>query len=791
MGDNTEPTVNQTATAVVSIIDSNHDYFLHSSDAPGISLVNTVFDGRGFQGSKDFQQWNRCNDMVTSWLLNSLSKDIGDSVIYSKFAKDLWTSLEHKFVQSNGAKLYHLRKELSGLAQGTSDIASYFTKLKRLWDELDSLNCDVKCNCLCVCEGRQKLEKLLEDERLIQFLMGLNDSYGQARGNILMMNPLPNINHAYSLELQDESQKEIYVNPLIPPDSSVFMIKTQGNFAQKGEKQNQKGNTSYPRFGNNMHKGTNNFNQRNPTFKGKKSKFNPNVSCSHCKKVGHTVNDCYRIIGFPEDFEFTKGNQMQVRGNGAFQMGQAGNNNTGQDEMISQHLSQDQFSQLVQLIKQVKVGDSANSGAEINVNAVAGTIARYSGTCFSAPLVKRAQVFGEAREGLYLLKPSQDKNRTEVESSLCLDQNISSQLSVSVPFSANAISDVNLWHVRLGHLPFSSMKHLSFISLPSNSNCFCDICPKARQTRTSFPLSQIKTKKPFELIHVDVWGLYKVATYNGFKYFLTIVDDYSRGAWTFLMSTKCNAFGLLKNFFTMVERQFGLKVQKLRTDNAFKLGKGSLEASFLSSQGIMHQTSCVATPQQNGVVERKHRHHLEIARALLFQSKNPSYDSLKCFGCLCYVSTLSAGRGKLDPRAKPCVFMGYPLGQKGYKVLDLETKRMTVSRDVQFYENQYPFAYIKLIPNSIFLIPPTSNYEPPSDHVQPDFVTSVENSQSLTQSSNHNIPHTPQSSSTPFSPSSPHSPLPITFPEIRKSTKTHNNLHTYKIIFSTQFFLLI
>ncbi|XP_009793681.2 uncharacterized protein [Nicotiana sylvestris] len=154
---------------------------LHSSDALDMSLVNAVFDGRGYQGwkrslliafsaksklgfingncpapapapaptptSKDFQPWSRCNDMVTFWLLNSLSKDIGDGVIYSKSARNLWTSLEHRFGQSNGAKLYHLQKELAGLTQGTCDIASYFTKLKRLYDELDSLNCDIKCTC--------------------------------------------------------------------------------------------------------------------------------------------------------------------------------------------------------------------------------------------------------------------------------------------------------------------------------------------------------------------------------------------------------------------------------------------------------------------------------------------------------------------------------------------------------------------------------------------------------------------------------------------------------------------
>ncbi|XP_070040888.1 uncharacterized protein [Nicotiana tomentosiformis] len=226
MPDSTETYVAQTSTGNGVNIDLNHPYFLHSYDAPGVSLVNAIFDGMGFQGwkgsvlialsaknkvgfingtvapppvtSKDYQPWLRCNDMVTSWLLNSLSKEIGDNVIYSNSAREMWINLEHRFGQSNGAKLYHLQKELSSLSQGTSDIASYFTKLKRLWDELDSLNSNVKCTCTCICEGKEMLEKSQEDERLIQFLMGLNEAYGQARGNILMMNPLPNINHAYS-----------------------------------------------------------------------------------------------------------------------------------------------------------------------------------------------------------------------------------------------------------------------------------------------------------------------------------------------------------------------------------------------------------------------------------------------------------------------------------------------------------------------------------------------------------------------------------------------------------------
>ncbi|XP_070006609.1 uncharacterized protein [Nicotiana sylvestris] len=267
MDDTIDITLPQTASSIGANFDPNHPYFLHSLDALGMSLVNAAFDGRGFQGwrrsvlialstknklgfidgtcanlaitSKDYQPWTRCSDMVTSWLLNSLSKDNRDSVIYSKSTKELPISLEHKFEKSNVAKLYHLRKELSSLVQGTNDIASYFTKLKRLWDELDSLMCDIKCVCACVCCGKQKLEKSLEDERLTQFLMGLNDVSGQARGNILMLNHLPSIDYAYSLELQDESQREVYMNPLISSDSSSFMVGSQGSYTLRNNQQMQ------------------------------------------------------------------------------------------------------------------------------------------------------------------------------------------------------------------------------------------------------------------------------------------------------------------------------------------------------------------------------------------------------------------------------------------------------------------------------------------------------------------------------------------------------------------------
>jgi len=104
--------------------------------------------------------------------------------------------------------------------------------------------------------------------------------------------------------------------------------------------------------------------------------------------------------------------------------------------------------------------------------------------------------------------------------------------------------------------------------------------------------------------------------------FLTIVDDRSRATLVHLLAHKSNAFPLWRAFILFVEKQHGASVKILRTDNGLEFKEASALA-FYESKGILHQTSCVETPQQNGVVERKHQHLLQVTRALMFQSNLP------------------------------------------------------------------------------------------------------------------------------------------------------------------------
>ncbi|XP_019238891.1 PREDICTED: uncharacterized protein LOC109218949 [Nicotiana attenuata] len=491
-------TVAPRVSPTTGVVDSSHPYYIHPSDYPGMNLVTSVFDGKNYGGwrravvialsaknklgfidgtltvppaDSGLQRiWARCNDMVLSWLLNSLSKDIAESVLYSQSAKDLWSDLEDRFGQTNGAKLFQLQKELSAVVQGNTSISTYFTKMKSLWDELDALNTFSACICNCECGAKAKSVKAHQDERLLQFLMGLNDTFIGVRRNILLSSPLPSIGQAYSLVIQDKKHREIHAAPVYPGDSASFLTPTHfGNFRKYNEDRGQKG------------------------------RYDQKKNSEMCYMASQQI------------FKFTKQRKFQgtVQANNAF----TGNNEmeyTCANATENQILTQDNVAQLLKLLQQMKAGQLGTGSSDANANLSCAGIAKFfnsyacliqinceswildSGatehmtfnkdffTNFKAlpkplmvklpnsyrvkgPSLKSPLEIGKEKEGLYILN-----SRSSIAA------------SKDLPKSSN---DDKLWHYRLGHMPLSNMKNISSVSVPSclNFSTPCTICPMARQ----------------------------------------------------------------------------------------------------------------------------------------------------------------------------------------------------------------------------------------------------------------------------------------------------------------------
>jgi len=119
-----------------------------------------------------------------TWLYHG-SPDIAESVQYSETAESIWLQLNNRYGSVNRIKVFEIKRELASTFQGTLDIASYFNKLKKLWDEL-GIMCSSHANS-CVCAAKVGLQKEKEEDKVDQFLMGLNEVYIKVRSNILMM----------------------------------------------------------------------------------------------------------------------------------------------------------------------------------------------------------------------------------------------------------------------------------------------------------------------------------------------------------------------------------------------------------------------------------------------------------------------------------------------------------------------------------------------------------------------------------------------------------------------------
>ncbi|WMV09397.1 hypothetical protein MTR67_002782 [Solanum verrucosum] len=244
----------------MSDIDHNHVLHLQASDMPGSVLVPVQLTGTenyglwsrsmkiallgkgklGFINGKCLKesyaeltdQWEKCDAIVHSWIMNSVRKDLLNNIVYGSSAHAVWDDLQERF-----------------------------NKLKELWDEYDMLVPSPSCGC----PKSKDYVQHLQDQRVLQFLNGLNESYDQTRRQILLKSAAPTINRVYAMIIEDEGERSMSVHNVTDGNRGREPLAMQAGSAR----------------GPSHHK--------------------PPLVCDHCHMKGHTKSQCWKIIGYPRD----------------------------------------------------------------------------------------------------------------------------------------------------------------------------------------------------------------------------------------------------------------------------------------------------------------------------------------------------------------------------------------------------------------------------------------------------------------------------------------------------------
>ncbi|GKC24192.1 retrovirus-related pol polyprotein from transposon TNT 1-94 [Tanacetum coccineum] len=251
----------------------------------------------------------------------------------------------------------------------------------------------------------------------------------------------------------------------------------------------------------------------------------------------------------------------------------------------------------------------------------------------------------------------------------------------------------------------------------------CSACAMGKSKKKPHkPKSEDTNQEKLYLLHMDLCGPMRVASVNGKKYILVIVDDYSRFTWVKCLRSKDEAPDFIIKFLKMIQVRLKVPVRRIRTDNGTEFVNQTLR-EYYEKVGISHETSVARSPQQNGVVERRNRTLIEAARTMLIYAKAPLFlwaeavatacytqnrsivrlrhgktpyellhDKLPdlsffhVFGALCYPTNDSENLGKLQPKADIGIFIGYAPTKKAFRIYNRRTRRIIETIHVDFDE---------------------------------------------------------------------------------------------------------
>ncbi|XP_075086168.1 uncharacterized protein LOC142168895 [Nicotiana tabacum] len=519
-----------------------------------------------------------------------------------------------------------LRRNWLQLIRGSIDITSYFNKLKKLWDKLRFMR--ASCGSSYTCSAKSELQREDEKNKLHQFLMGLNETYIGVRSNLLMMHPPPSLDTTYSILLQDERQRQVSSPSQFSAESASFNAhltnKVSGSLNPHSTDKFPVLQTSWfpPSFKFTKDRRTAaNVEVQSPNVDSEGTYFQAEGSSDQGSLVPGLSKDQYTQLmlllqSMPQLSEslpqsnlmasanfagiLTPSNSVKNVSYGACMLTKVHDCIWIIDSGATDYMTSNKdllfdiktlvIPYLVTLPNGYKVKVTCTGSLHFlsftlhhvlyvtsfhyNLISVSKLVSQLDCivlftkfTCLiHASSLKRPLVIGKLDHGLYKLVHSSASSQfdvlTSASSSACYSSLPSDFIHCKyhAPLASDSVtasyctyhSGLNkmelLWHHKLGHMPFARMREISDLPL----------------------------------------------------------DDFTRDTWTHLMGSKSNAFSLIKAFISMVKTQFNTAIQIIRSDNAFELGSSNSSREFFVKTGIIDQTYCSHTPQQNGIVERKY-----------------------------------------------------------------------------------------------------------------------------------------------------------------------------------------
>ena len=355
-------------------------------------------------------------------------------------------------------------------------------------------------------------------------------------------------------------------------------------------------------------------------------------------------------------------------------------------------------------------------------------------------LGKNGEIIATAtrKDGLYKLDMSRENELNTLSVTSSTNDPPEPEMAVpQVPLTTTHPTKSNpsltVWHSRFAHLSVGGLKRLISNGMVEGLSCGdtdetscgnCAPCALGKQHRIPFPRGKAKrANELLELVHSDLCGPMSVDSIGGGKYFLTFIDDKSRWTKVYILKSKSEVFETFREYKAEVENQTGKKIKTLRSDNGTEYVNHAM-INYLKLHGIRFEKTVPYTPEQNGVAERSNRTVVEKARCMLEESnldrsywaeavntavylknrsptiavsnvtpeeswtgRKPDVSNLRIFGCKAFAHVPKANRRKLDPKSTECVFVGYCETSKGYRLIDKNTKKLIVSRDVIFFES--------------------------------------------------------------------------------------------------------